>query len=319
MLNKKDAQLIYELDLNARLSVNQLAKKIGMSQEATRYRIHRLQDRKVILGFVPYLHFVKLGYFGYCVYCRYAHITEQKKEEIKQYLKHHDHIYWIAEYGGRFDLSFSILAQSPLEFDGILQLILNKYSHYLTDVTLITKLEPHKYPRRYLIGKKQVYKQEKIGGSYVLKPLEQHVLKKLTTNARLTAAEIAHDLKRPLSTVIYTIKKLIREKIIGGFTVLLDPTAIGFQAYQLNIVTQNITDEKLKKLFTYCYDHPHIVLAIKVLGDWNIELVYEVENAKKMQACLIDLRNMFSDIIKDAELINFFEDYIKLNHYPFTI
>lgn len=38
-----------------------------------------------------------------------------------------------------------------------------------------------------------------------------------------------------------------------------------------------------------------------------------------MQELIIDLRNKFSDVIKDIELINFFEDYIKLNHYPFKV
>ena len=98
---------------------------------------------------------------------------------------------------------------------------------------------------------------------------------------------------------------------------MIDPTSFNYQAFQLNITTQNISNENLKKLFFYCENHPNIVLAIKVLGDWNIELIYEVENAKKMQEYIIDLRNRFADTIKDVELINFFEDYIKLDHYPF--
>src|SRR3989338_637604 len=131
MLDVKDKKLLYELDLNARLSIRQLSKKIGLSQEATRYRLRRLQQKKVVLGFVTYLNFVKLGYFGYAIYCRYSNITEEKKQELKNFLKNHEKIYWIAEYGGRFDLSFSIFTRNPQEFDEILTSILSEYSNIL--------------------------------------------------------------------------------------------------------------------------------------------------------------------------------------------
>ncbi|MBI2662118.1 Lrp/AsnC family transcriptional regulator [Candidatus Woesearchaeota archaeon] len=320
MLDIKDKKLLYELDLNARLSIRQLSKKIGLSQEATRYRLGRLQQKRVVLGFVTYLNFVKLGYFGYAVYCRYSNITEEKKQELKSFLKKHEKIYWIAEYGGRFDLSFSIFAKNPREFDETLTSILSKFSNFLTSTTLITKLEPNKYPRDYLLEKKRTGHQEKIDQkAYPLTKIEEKILQKLTTNARITAAEIAREINKPLSTVIYGIKKLEKNNIIGGYTSILDPTSFGYQAFQLNIITQNITEEKIKKILAYCEYHPNIILAIKVLGDWNIEIIYEVENAKKMQECIIELRNNFSDIIKDIELLNFFEDYIKLNHYPFKI
>ena len=111
---------------------------------------------------------------------------------------------------------------------------------------------------------------------------------------------------------------MIKEEIVGGFTILLQPNSFGYQSFQVNIVTQNINKEILKKFLFYCKAHPNIIFLIKVLGDWNIELIYEVENSKKMQENLIELRDRFSNIIKEIELLNLFEDYIKLDHYPFN-
>ena len=318
MLDVKDKKLVYGLDLNSRLSIRQLSKRIGLSQEATRYRLNRLKEKGIITNFVTYLNFTKLGYFGYCVYCRYNNITEQKKNEIKNYLKSNEHIYWIAEFGGKIDLAFSILAKTPLEFDKTLSPIMNKYSKYLADIRLIVKLEPHKYSRKYLSKPNDIPKEKKIESSnYQLSKTERKILSKITTNARISSAAISDKMGIPLSTVIYSIKKMIKEDIIGGFTILLQPNTFGYQSFQVNIVTQNINEEKLKNLLFYCKTHPNVIFFIKVLGDWNIELIYEVENIKKMQENLIELRSQFSDIIKDVELVNLFEDYIKLNHYPF--
>jgi len=318
MLDEKDKKLVYELDLNSRLSIRQLSKKIELSQEATRYRLNKLKEKGIITNFVTYLNFTKLGYFGYSVYCRYNTTTEQKKDEIKSYLKKNKSIYWIAEFGGKIDLAFSILAKTPLEFDKILSQIINRYSKYLIDIKIIVKLEPHKYSRKYLSKSKKVSKEETIEfDNYRLSKTERKILGEITTNARINSATISDKIGVPLSTVIYCIKKMIKENIISGFTILLQPNTFGYQSFQVNIVTQNINEEKLKKLLVYCKNHPNIIFFIKVLGDWNIELIYEVENVKKMQENLIDLRNQFSDIIKDIELVNLFEDYIKLDHYPF--
>ncbi len=321
-LELKDKRLIYELDLDASLSIKQLAKKVGLSREATRYRVKRLVENGVITRFITYLDFVKLGYFGYAIYCRYAPVGEEKKAELLAFLKNHDKVYWIAECGGRFDLAFSIFAKNPIEFEETLAGILNAFPNCLTDITLITKLEPHKYSREYLLSKKEPleikYQQVK-PAEEKLSIAEKKILKHLTTNARKTAAEISRETKIPLSTVIYTAKKLIQKQVISGFTILLQPTAFGFQSFQVNVVTHNTTKEKIQRLFTYCQNHPNIIFAIKVLGEWNVEIIYEVENAKKMREQLIELRQKFNDIIKDAELLNLFEDYIKLDHYPFKI
>ena len=38
-LDLKDKKILYELDLNARQTDNQIAKKVGMSRDSVRYRI----------------------------------------------------------------------------------------------------------------------------------------------------------------------------------------------------------------------------------------------------------------------------------------
>lgn len=316
MIDLKDKKLIYELDLDSRQSIRQLSKKIGLSQEATRYRIQRLIKNGVIKKFVAYLNFNKLGFFGYSIYCRYNSITENKKKKFQDYLKNRENVYWVAEYGGRFDLAFSILASTPEECDEVLTDILNNYSSYLTNLVFITKLKPHKYPKKYLINRR-LYEVEKNNKSYILKDIEKDILRILTKNSRTTSVEISEKIKKPLSTVIYTIKKLEKEKLIGGYTISLEPEKIGYQSFQLNVSLQNINNGRLKDILDYCKDNKNIIFAIKTLGDWNFEIIYEIENAKKMQECILDLRNRFQEIIKDIELLNLFEDYIKLDHYPF--
>ena len=62
MLDKIDSKLIAALQLNARISLKQLAQKVFMSAPAVCARLERLENLKVITGYTTTVDLVKLGY-----------------------------------------------------------------------------------------------------------------------------------------------------------------------------------------------------------------------------------------------------------------
>ena len=44
----KDKRLLYELDCNSRQTIQQLAKKIGLSKDAVKYRMNKLINEGII-------------------------------------------------------------------------------------------------------------------------------------------------------------------------------------------------------------------------------------------------------------------------------
>lgn len=318
-IDVKDQKLLSQLDVDSRQSLRQLARKIGMSEEATRYRLLRLQHKGIVTRFHAYLDYKRIGYHGYCVYCRYQTVPEEKKARVLAYLQQHDRVYWIAEYGGRFDLAFSVFAKTPDEFDTIYTEIIDACSEVITQSTFIIKLDARKYSRSYLAFTRGPSSVKKSGEIYRLSYTEARVLQHLCADSRLSATDIAQATKVPLSTVLYTIKRLEKERIIRGYTVVLQPLAIGMQSYQVNVLTHGPTQKELNSLFSYCEKNDDIIVVVKTVGAWNFEIIYEVRDAKAMQAHLVELRSLFGHIIREAELMTIFEDYLKLNHYPFKI
>ena len=51
-MDKLDFQIMAELMHDSRIPVTHLAKRLGVSREVTTYRMKRLEDEKVILGYV---------------------------------------------------------------------------------------------------------------------------------------------------------------------------------------------------------------------------------------------------------------------------
>ncbi len=60
-LDQVDLKILKEISSNARISLRELADKMGMTSMAARYRIKRLEQRKIILGYRPMINNEKIG------------------------------------------------------------------------------------------------------------------------------------------------------------------------------------------------------------------------------------------------------------------
>ena len=61
MLDKTDLKTLLYLDLDGRISLTNLAGKIGISKQALNYRLKKLTSEKYILGHIAIIDVHKLG------------------------------------------------------------------------------------------------------------------------------------------------------------------------------------------------------------------------------------------------------------------
>ena len=67
-LNLKDKKILYELEKNARVTISDIAKKVGLSKQLVSYKIKRLEEERIIEGYHAIIDTSKLGYTTYRVY-----------------------------------------------------------------------------------------------------------------------------------------------------------------------------------------------------------------------------------------------------------
>lgn len=319
-LNLKDRKILTELDLNARATFQEIAKKVRLSKESVIYRINLLEKRGIIQRYTTLVNFSKLGYTGYAIFSRFQNVDEKKKKEIINYLTLLPEVYWIALVGGKFDMVFGILAKSVVSFNRVYYKILNKFGKYLVDNNIEIRTELRQHKRKYLVEDKHEILEPPFFGKdqeiEVLDELDSNILSILSTKARITLLDLSGYLKKPASTVALRIKRLEERGIIQGYSTYIRAPNYGLQSYRLLLSLQNMDEESRSKLFSYVAGNKNCILAIESVGTWNFEITLEVENQGQLQEEIISLRNNFKEIIKNIEFLIMFEDDLVYDPYP---
>ncbi|MBN2052954.1 Lrp/AsnC family transcriptional regulator [Candidatus Woesearchaeota archaeon] len=319
-LNLKDRRILAELDLNARASFQEVAKKARLSKESVIYRVKLLEKKNIIQRYITLVNFSKLGYTGYAVFSRFQNVNEEIKKNIIKYLSAIPELYWIALVGGKFDFVFGIMARSVFEFNKVYYKILTEFGNYLVDNNIEIRTELRQHKRKYLIEEKPELFEPPFFGKEPeieeLDDLDENILSLLSNNARMTVISLAEALKRPSSTISLRIKQLEKKGIIQGYSAYIKAQNYGMQSYRLLLSLQNMDEKKRSVLFAYVNSNKNCILAIECVGGWNFEITLEVENQEQLQKEISNLRNQFKDVIKNVEFIIMFEDDLVYDPYP---
>lgn len=321
-LDVKDKKILFELDVDARISLSSLAKKVSLSREVVTYRLNRMLKNGVIGGFITIINMAKLGYTNYKVYFKLQNVDEKREEEILEYLVKHKYTLWVASCSGRFDLIASIWAKNIVQFNDMLSEMVNKFPNNLSNYDVTAVVGVHHFRRKYLSISKNVESEIPFfGGEPEETPLDKKDLKILSIlakNARQTNLEISKKLNLSDNAVKYKIKKLIKDKIIQWFRTLMPTELRDYHFYKVLLNLQNLTKEKEHQIISFCKYHPNITYLVKCIGKWDMEIDMEVEDAQHFRKVMRETRNKFASILKEYESLLIYKEH-KLNYYSLEI
>lgn len=317
-LDLKDKRLLYNLDLNSRATLNQLSKKVGTSKQVVDYRLKNLIKNKIIKQFYAVINFSKLGYTQYKLYLKFQNVNLEKEKEIIDYWTNNKCSVWVASSRGRWDLAVSVLAKNINDFGDLLNKFINHYGRLILEKdVLITQISPV-FTKSYLVEGKEK-KRFTYGGKieqYELDEIDEKILKILSTSARISILDIIKKLGLTRDIISYRMKKLSKEDIIHQYRISINLDTIGHKLYKILLRLHTLTPEKEKQFITYVASHPHGVQYLKLIGSWDCELEFEVKDEEQLHSILLEIRNKFSEIIRDYDTLLIHQEH-KLDYYPF--
>ena len=130
-LDKKDRQILFELDKDGRQPINEIARKTQVSRDVVRYRIQQMEKRDFIKGYIAVIDFTKLGYQAVRLYLKLQNTTFKIEEDIINYLKSKDEVIIVYRNDGDYTLAMGLLVKDLREYQKVYQDILKKYRQYI--------------------------------------------------------------------------------------------------------------------------------------------------------------------------------------------
>lgn len=307
-LDVKDRRIIYELEANCRRSLNEIAKKVGLSKQALHYRIERLVREGAIIQFIADIDYSKLGYVNHEVWMQFGEITREQKNQLIGFLKTHPNIRWLASCGGKFDLAMAIMAEEVVSFSNILNDVLREHPGFVQNHFITVSRAVWTYPRTYLLGGKESYHKGHLlfSGIPVKRDLDEKdrkILYLLSKNARVSTVELAKYVSLTPISVRARIKQLEKSGIIAGYKAIIQPNVVGIENYEILITTQNVSPDRLKEFHTYCQLNPYITFLLSIIGRWDLNIAFDAENGEHFQQIMTEIRSRFGLIIREYEYV----------------
>ena len=201
-----------------------------------------------------------------------------------------------------------------MQYNSFLRDLRKKFPIQIQNYDSLLMVDIHCIGRKYL-GNKETNFDNIIDNKKELDNVDLKILKDLAENARKNAVDIAEELKISPNTVVLRMKSLIKVGMIQSFKPLIHIENIGFKAYKALIKFQNITEEREKEFENFLKVRKEVVGTIKLVGAWDFEAEFEIENEKSPINFTRELRDKFSDVIREFEMLSLHREY-KYNFFP---
>jgi len=309
-LDAVDKRILFELDKNARIPETKLAKIVRKSKESVRYRIKKLEEDKIILGYTTLIDPVKLGFQTAKIYLQLANIPEKKKAFI-EYVKKDKRLFWLGIAQGAWNAGLTFFVKNNNEFFELKNKLFSKFNDLILESKTASVVSVHIHDKNFFYDTDTKFismldKQENVE----IDEISIKILKSLFKNSRENISTIAYNLDTTVDIVRNRLKKLEENGIIVKYGVTLDYNKLGYEFYKTFLYFKDLDDEDLNKLIKYCENSPKIIHLIKQISPWDIELEIMCENYKEYNEIISKLTSEFAKIINKTETAIIGEDYV---------
>ncbi len=313
-LDKIDRRILFELDQNCRIPETRLARLVGKSKEAVRYRIKNLRAAGVIRGYTAHVNMGLLGYRGYKVYLKIREKPELKRQFLEHLQERRD-IYWVSVGDGAWGIGITFLAQSNDEFYRTKNELYAKHRDLVLSEVNGSLVEAAVFGKKFLLeegapARKPLTVFERGAVPVETDALERKILGALLRNGRIKLVELAGLCGTSIEVVRNRIRRMEERGIIQGYQVDLDYQKLGMEFYKTFLYFEGLSPQTQKRVYELARRHPNVVHLVKTIAPWSVEMEIMVENYNKYNEIINQIRREFADVLINVESTNLGQDYV---------
>ncbi|MFH1101725.1 MAG: winged helix-turn-helix transcriptional regulator [Methanobacteriota archaeon] len=318
-IDLKDRKILYELDIDARQSLTQIGKKVGLKKDVVSYRIKKMEEEGVIENYWTAINTFKLGYDVFRIYINFRYITSSLKEEIIKYFVDYKNSWVVVSMKTEIDLDVVIWVKDIFEFYQFWEKTLDLYQDYFEKYALSIYIYAACYRKSFLLPdegdrhSREMYEVACGGKPVDIDKTDYQLLNEIAENARLPLVDIGKKIGISAQSVNYRLKNLVKSGVINAFRVNINLSKLDLHHYRADIF---LKDHKLKKpILNYLKEKPYLEFMNLSIGWADLEPEFIVKDMDELLKILDEINTKFSGTIKKQ---SFFvtEKFYKLRCLP---
>jgi len=311
-----DKKILCELDLNCRTPISKIAKKLRIARNVVDYRVRRMEEERIITG---YICTVNLGLLGYKTFKVFYKVNQIEEQLFVKHLVESPKVINLLKTEGYYDYASAIAVKKVEELDDFLMDLGSKFKcirDYDISILLYTKI--YKMNKMMLQEKEYVIKDRRYSGEATETSLNEKdisILKAISKNANISITEIARKTSLGLDVIKYRLKQL-NNKVISSNRVMIDFTKMGYHHYVIMLRMKQYTKHDQEKLDYWCSVRPNVLYYGKRIGHFDFEINVAIKDLEELNQLLNDLKTEFFQVTDHYELV-LNRKLLKLNYLPF--
>ncbi len=123
-----DLRILKLLARNARMSIVDIANSLGLTPNAVKSRIRKMQKQGIIIAFRVKINTGLLGYQHYKIFLTLHNMSEGKQKELVGYLRYNPSVVYVTKAFGIADLEFEIMLHSQRELHELMRALRQNFS-----------------------------------------------------------------------------------------------------------------------------------------------------------------------------------------------
>ena len=319
-----DRKILAALAVNCRTPATRIAKKVGLSRDAIRYRIKRLESSGVIQGYRTVIDMTAFGYDSVHVMLQLNQPAPEAEQKLIEAFKSYPFCRAVIKFNGKYDFELALVARNMDELDAILTKIISDCGNYLQhyDLFFITKSFAAKtFPDNFQKSKEKeetakaqtnikTKKEAKAKQKAVeTDEIDHKLLGIIADHADLPLYHIGQKLDLSADAVKYRMKKLQNAGIIKGFIPVINYNVIGYHVYAILLNIAGLTPQREATLKQFLSTNKDILWAVKLIGKYNVLLYICTNEPNDLIKTTTALRSYFTEAVRDYETLINYEEY----------
>lgn len=306
-LGKQDYRILYELEKNAKIPLQMLAKRSGISKQLVSYKLKKFEEQKIILNYTAMIDSSRLGYHSYRIYLKFRNLNESKNKEMLEFFSSINETIIVSSIDGQWDVGMVVAVKNIYDFRKVwIKMMKSRQNIETYKISIYSPI--HHFTRTLILKEsKEMPKVMTIGGNNEVKhdDLDVSILKEIARNARKPLTEISKKLETTPGIVRRRIKNLEKNGVIQGYRPLFNWNELGYSYYKVDMKLNSY--EKNKQIFTFCHLHPNIIQVNETIGGSDFEFEVFAESKEKFFKIISGIQNKFSEVIENY-------DYFIISH-----